>query len=164
MTKPKAPWLKYYGDIPETLEYPQGSMYEAIKFAYDTHLNGNGYTNCAYTFQGKKTYYPEFFKKIDNIAKSFKAIGIEEGDKVTICMPNAPQGIDSFYALNRISAVPAMIHPLSAPGEIKFYVILIYYSFKVLLIILLPLIVYFSYIVTHIPYRINIIFRWLFGS
>lgn len=36
-------------------------------------------------------------------------------------MPNAPQGVDSFYALNRIGAVPAMIHPLSAAGEITFY-------------------------------------------
>ncbi|MBQ9517838.1 MAG: AMP-binding protein [Eubacterium sp.] len=119
---PKAPWFKYFGDMPKTLDYPEGSMYEAIKFAYDTHYNGNCYTNCAYMFQGKKTFYPEFFKKIDAVAKAFKAIGIDEGDKVTICMPNAPQGIDSFYALNRISAVPAMIHPLSAPGEIKFYV------------------------------------------
>ena len=122
MTTPKAPWLKYYGDIPHTLDYPQGSMYEALKYAYDNHLNGNGYKNPAYVFQGKNTSYPEFFKKIDSIAKSFKAIGINEGDKVTICMPNAPQGIDSFYALNRIGAVPAMIHPLSAEGEINFYV------------------------------------------
>ena len=123
MSKPNAPWLKFYGDaIPETIEYPQGSMYEAVKYAYENHLNGNGYTNAAYEFQGKKTSYPEFFRKIDNVARAFKAIGIGEGDTVTICMPNAPQGIDAFYALNRISAVPAMIHPLSAPGEITFYV------------------------------------------
>ena len=120
--RPKAPWLKYFGDIPETLQYPEGSMYEAIKYAADTHLNGNCYKNPAYEFQGKKTFYNEFFKKIDKTAKAFKAIGINEGDKVTICMPNAPQGVDAFYALNRISAVPAMIHPLSAAGEIAFYV------------------------------------------
>ena len=118
---PKAPWFKYFGDMPRTLEYPEGSMYEAVRHAYDTHMHGNG-KNYAYIFQGKKTFYPEFFKKIDTVAKAFNAIGVGEGDKVTICMPNAPQGIDSFYALNRIGAVPAMIHPLSAPGEIKFYV------------------------------------------
>ena len=122
MTKPNAPWLKFYGDMPHTIDYPQGSMYEAIKLAYEEHLYDNAYKNCAYQFQGKKTSYPEFFKKIDRVAKAFRAIGIEEGDKVTICMPNAPQGIDAFYALNRIGAVPAMIHPLSAAGEITFYV------------------------------------------
>ena len=118
--QPKAPWLKYFGDIPETLEYPEGSMYEAIKFAYQTHIHNNAYGNAAYEFQGKKTSYPEFFNKVEKTAKAFSAIGIEEGDRVTICMPNAPQGINAFYALNRIGAVPAMIHPLSAAGEITF--------------------------------------------
>ncbi|MBQ3903628.1 MAG: acyl--CoA ligase, partial [Eubacterium sp.] len=123
MTTPKAPWLKYFGDIPATLEYPQGSMYEAIKNGCENNINNNGgFKNTAYVFQGKKTNFREFFNKIDTTAKAFKAIGIGKGDKVTICMPNAPQGVDAFYALNRISAVPAMIHPLSAEGEIKFYV------------------------------------------
>lgn len=40
---------------------------------------------------------------------------------MTICMPNSPQGVDCFYALNRIGAIPNMIHPLSAPHEIAFY-------------------------------------------
>lgn len=122
MNTPKAPWLKYYGDMPTTIEYPDCSMYEAIRLGYETHINGNGYKNAAYEFQGKKTDYKEFFKKVERIGKAFTAIGIEEGDRVTICMPNAPQGIDSFYALNCIGAIPAMIHPLSAAGEITFYI------------------------------------------
>ena len=48
-------------------------------------------------------------------------MGIEKGDRVTICMPNTPQALDCFYALNRIGAIPNMIHPLSAAKEIAFY-------------------------------------------
>ena len=120
--KPKAPWLKYYDNCPESLDYPEGSMIEAIEFAAETHINENCYKNPAYEFQGKKTFYPDFFNKVERVAKAFTAIGIGDKDKVTICMPNAPQGIDAFYALNKIGAVPAMIHPLSAAGEITFYV------------------------------------------
>lgn len=116
MNTPNAPWLKFYGDIPKTLEYPQISMYEAVVNAGKTHSQVN-----AYEFQGKGTTYAKFIEKIDRTAKAFKALGIKEGETVTICMPNAPQGVDSFYALNRIGAVPAMIHPLSAAGEITFY-------------------------------------------
>ena len=36
-------------------------------------------------------------------------------------MPNSPQALACFYGLNRIGAVPSMIHPLSAPQEIAFY-------------------------------------------
>lgn len=116
MNTPNAPWLKFYGDIPKTLEYPQISMYEAVVNAGKTHSQVN-----AYEFQGKGTTYEKFIEKINRTAKAFKALGIKEGETVTICMPNAPQGVDSFYALNRIGAVPAMIHPLSAAGEITFY-------------------------------------------
>ena len=44
-----------------------------------------------------------------------------EGDKVTICMPNAPQTLCMFYAVNMVGAIANMVHPLSAESEISFY-------------------------------------------
>lgn len=119
MNKPKAPWMKYYKGLPETLDYPQGSMYEAIRDYVTSH---NKLGRNAYEFQGKGTTYNQFLKKLDSVAKAYSAIGIGKGDRVTVCMPNSPQGVDTFYALNRIGAIPAMIHPLSAVGEITFYI------------------------------------------
>ena len=119
MNTPKAPWLKYFGDMPAHLDYPKGSMYEAVKESAVTKKKMN---SVAYEFQGKKTNYKQFLNKIDVLGKAYKNIGIDEGDMVTVCMPNTPQGVDTFYALNRIGAVPAMIHPLSAVGEIAFYI------------------------------------------
>lgn len=118
MSTPKAPWMNT-ATYPEHLNYPQGSMYEAI---VESAKSKNKLNSVAYEFQGKKTTYKTFFNKIDAIAKAYKNIGIEAGDTVTVCMPNTPQGVDTFYALNRISAIPAMIHPLSAVGEIAFYI------------------------------------------
>lgn len=111
-----APWLKYYGDTPHHLDYPRVSIYEQVKAAADRFPK-----NIAYEFMGKKTTYTEFIARIEQTAKAYLAMGIGKGDRVTICMPNCPQALDSFYALNRIGAVPNMIHPLSAAGEIKFY-------------------------------------------
>ena len=106
-----APWLKYYGDTPQHLKYPQKTIYEMVKAAADKYPK-----NYAYEFMGKKTTYAEFMQKIDAAAKAYLALGIQKGDRVTICMPNCPQAVDSFYALNRIGAVSNMIHPLSAAG------------------------------------------------
>lgn len=119
MNTPKAPWLKYFGDMPAHLDYPKGSMYEAVRESAITKKKMN---SVAYEFQGKKTNYKQFLNKIEVLGKAYKNIGIDEGDMVTVCMPNTPQGVDTFYALNRIGAVPAMIHPLSAVGEIAFYI------------------------------------------
>lgn len=111
-----APWLKYYGNTPQHLQYPQKTVYEMVKDAAEKFPK-----NTAYEFMGKKTSFAEFMRHIDDTARAYLALGIQKGDRVTICMPNCPQALNSFYALNRIGAVSNMIHPLSAAGEIKFY-------------------------------------------
>mgnify|MGYP004467916049 FL=1 len=111
-----APWLKYYGNTPASLEYPHKTMYEMVEAAAKRHPN-----HVAYVFMGKKTTYTEFMKRIQAAAQGLYKMGIRKGDKVTICMANTPQALDCFYALNRIGAIPNMIHPLSASQEIAFY-------------------------------------------
>lgn len=114
--KVKAPWLDHIGDIPATLEYPEGSMYDAVKEAADKYPD-----YIAFDFMGKSTTYKTFVEKIETCAKSLKTIGVREGDRVTIAMPNCPQSLFLFYAVNLVGGVCNMIHPLSAEKEIEFY-------------------------------------------
>ena len=111
-----APWTAYYGSTPATLDYPHKTMYQLLFDAAMKYPN-----NTAYVFMGKKTSYATFIKRIEAAAKGLYHMGIRKGDKVTICMANTPQALDCFYALNRIGAIPNMIHPLSAAQEIAFY-------------------------------------------
>ena len=111
-----APWTAYYGNTPASLDYPRKTMYQLVA---DTA--GRYPKNIAYVFMGKETSYGAFMERIDAAAKGLYAMGIQKGDRVTICMANTPQALDCFYALNRIGAIPNMIHPLSAAREIAFY-------------------------------------------
>ena len=111
-----APWTKYYGTTPAHIDYPETTMYGLVERAAKQWPD-----NTAYIFQGKKTDYSAFLRRIDAAAKGLYHMGIRKGDRVTICMANTPQALDCFYALNRIGAIPNMIHPLSAAGEIAFY-------------------------------------------
>lgn len=112
----KAPWYKFYGNEKEHLEYPDFSAYKLIEYTSSKHLN-----NISYNYYGNKKTYHEFLKQIDEVARSLKAIGVKHKDVVSICMPNTPEGIISFYACNKIGAIASMIHPLSAENEIKNY-------------------------------------------
>ena len=111
-----APWCKFYGTTPAHLTYPKKTIYQMIRATCEKFPNLP-----AYEFMGKVTTYREFLQRIDLTARAYYAMGIRKGDRVTICMPNCPQAVDSFYALNRIGAVSNMIHPLSAAKEIAFY-------------------------------------------
>jgi long-chain acyl-CoA synthetase len=112
----KAPWLNNYGNIPHSLEYKDYSLSDAVRYVASEYSK---YT--AYVFMGKKTTYEEFFSDVEICAKALKSLGIKEGDKVTICLPNCPQGVIMFYAVNVIGAIANMVHPLSAEREIAFY-------------------------------------------
>jgi len=113
----EAKWLKFYGETPHTLDYPDISLYDMVK---RTKENYPGYI--AYDFMGKSATYTEFIAQIDACASALMAQGIKKGDAVTICLPNVPQAIIMFYAINKIGAVASMVHPLSAENEILFYV------------------------------------------
>jgi len=111
-----APWRAYYGNTPASLDYPRLTMYQMVAETAKKYPK-----TLAYTFMGKGTTYEEFVQRIDRAAKGLAKLGIRKGNRVTICMPNTPQALDCFYALNRIGAIPNMIHPLSAAQEIAFY-------------------------------------------
>lgn len=117
MSETKTPWLKNYGDVPFHLQYQECSMWEAIEKVVEKYPN---YT--AYVFMGKKTTYKEFAQNVEICARALKAIGIRVGDRITICMPNCPQTVIMFYAVNLVGAVANMVHPLSSEREIEFYI------------------------------------------
>ena len=113
----KMPWKENTGGVPLVLDYFEGSMYEKVTGIAKKYP---GYT--AFDFQGRSTSYGEMLANINRCAKALRAIGIRENDKVTIIMPNCPQAIYMFYALNAVGAIANMVHPLSAEKEIEFYI------------------------------------------
>ena len=91
-------------------------MFEAVEIIAQKYPK-----NVAFDFMGKSTTYKELVEQIETCAKALKTIGIREGDKVTIAMPNCPQAIYLFYAVNLVGGIANMVHPLSAEKEIEFY-------------------------------------------
>ena len=98
------------------LEYFEGSMFDKVAEIAKQYPD-----NIAFDFMGRSTTYRQMVQEIERCAKALKTIGVRENDKVTIAMPNCPQAIYMFYAINLIGAIANMIHPLSAEKEIEFY-------------------------------------------
>ena len=112
----KTPWADHLGGLPLHLDYFEGSMFDAVKKIADQYPD-----NVAFDFMGSPTTYRRLIQQVEQCAKALKTIGVREGDKVTIAMPNCPQAIFMFYAVNLVGGIANMIHPLSAEKEIEFY-------------------------------------------
>ncbi len=113
------PWLKYYDEegLPANLEYPDCSMVDLVLQSAEKWPD-----NMAYSYYGHKVTFKNFVKKIEKAARALKNYGVKEGDRVTICMPNTPEGITMVYAVNMIGAVCNMVHPLSSEKELEYYI------------------------------------------
>lgn len=108
------PWLKYYEDEPDHLNYFQGSIYDYLKITADRYEK-----NIAYKFFGTETTFKTFMKKIDLVARALKELNIVENECITICMPNTPESFALIYAINKIGAISSIVHPLSSTKDIE---------------------------------------------
>ncbi|MBQ9348580.1 MAG: AMP-binding protein [Oscillibacter sp.] len=118
MSKPavRTPWAAHMEGIPLHLDYFDGSMFEAVERAAAERPDG-----IAFDFMGRSTTYRRLVSEVERCARALKTIGVRQGDSVTIAMPNCPQAIFLFYAVNLVGGIANMIHPLSAEKEIEFY-------------------------------------------
>lgn len=112
----KTPWTKFYSKEERKIKVEDISIYEMLRKS-----NLVVSKNKALNYYGKTITYQELFHKINQAANAFKSQGIRQGDVVTICMPNTPEALIAFYAINKIGAIANMIHPLSGEQEIKEY-------------------------------------------
>ncbi len=106
----------YIERLPKEIEYFNGGLYDAV---YEASCKWPH--NPALEYFDTQITYKELIKKINKVAAALKAIGAEKGDKITICMPNTPEGVYMIYAVNEIGAVANMVHPLSSEKEIEDY-------------------------------------------
>jgi long-chain acyl-CoA synthetase len=110
------PWLRFYGDVPETLDYPSLRLDEIVARSAQRFPE-----LVAYHFLGRTATYAQLQEAIERCAAGLAAQGVQRGDRVTIALPTSPQGVVAFYAVSRVGAVSSMIHPLSTPEEIAHY-------------------------------------------
>ena len=111
-----SPWLDSYGEVSPHLDYSEKTMSEAVLERAEMEKDFP-----ALTFMGKATSYTRLAGEIDRVSRSFWALGVRPGTRVLVCLPNVPQAVFCLYGLNRIGAIPTMVHPLSAVAELVFF-------------------------------------------
>ena len=110
------PWLDYYSRSERKIKFTNKSIYHFMKDEV-----GEDKDFIALNYFDNRISYNELFDNIDVCAHALRSFGVKEKDVVTICLPNMPEAIYIFYACNKIGAIADIIHPLSSPEEVKFY-------------------------------------------
>ncbi|UCE13028.1 MAG: long-chain fatty acid--CoA ligase [Candidatus Heimdallarchaeota archaeon] len=96
------PWFKNWPEeIPKHLEYPED--YPVYKFLEETVQSNPD--NIATVFFDKTMKYSELWDRVLRLANSLHKLGVKKGDRVGIYLPNCPQFVIAFFAINRLGAL-----------------------------------------------------------
>ncbi len=109
------PWLKNYpSNMPETIQYPQTPLHELLEMSAEKHP-----THPAIHFMGKTITYQELNETVDHFAAALTKLGVKQGDRVALYLPNIPQFIITFYAASKIGAINTAVSPMYRERELE---------------------------------------------
>jgi long-chain acyl-CoA synthetase len=109
-------WHKSYAPgVPKSLDYERTTISEAL-----TRSAKNFPDHTALNYMGKKITYAELDRLVNSFARALQDLGIQEGDKVGVCLPNIPQAIIANLAIFRTGAVTVQNNPLYTERELAY--------------------------------------------
>ncbi len=110
------PWMKYYKA--EAIKKPlsECSLYDYLWNCNKDYLQEN-----AIDYFGQKITFKEFFSMIDEAAKAFLKLGVQEEEIVSVVTVSTVVSVVCFYALNKIGAVSNYLNVLAEENDLQGY-------------------------------------------
>jgi long-chain acyl-CoA synthetase len=108
------PWYKFWPEyVPKHIDYQEISLGDLLRNSAKRFPDSQ-----AIYFEGFRLTYAELDTLVDQFATGLSKLGIKKGDIVGIDLPNVPQFVIAFYALQRLGATANPIIPLHRFVEI----------------------------------------------
>src|SRR5438876_983860 len=104
----------YDADVPASLDYPAVSLHALLDQSAELYPDST-----ATIFFNAKKSYRSLFKDAKRFAAGLRSLGVKQGDKVAIDLPNCPQFLVAFFGALRIGAVVVPCNPLYTPPELR---------------------------------------------
>ncbi len=110
------PWLRHYEDgVPKTLAIPNQTMPEVFSEAVRTYADST-----AIIYYGRRFDYRTLGAMVERFAAALVHLGVKQGDRVAIILPNVPQYPVVHYAVMQLGAIAVPTNPLYVERELEY--------------------------------------------
>ena len=75
--------------------------------------------NAATIYDGKSLTYEALHSAVNSLGNELRSMGIQKGDKVAIMLPNCPEFVISYFAVQKLGAVAVTVNILSTSYELR---------------------------------------------
>ena len=104
----------YDTDVPASLVYPAVPLHAMLDQAAELYPGST-----ATIFFDAKRSYASLLRDAKRFSAGLRALGVKQGDRVAIDLPNCPQFLIAFFGALRIGAVVVPCNPLYTPPELR---------------------------------------------
>jgi len=114
MTEKRA-WFEWYDQgVPKSIDYPQIALFEILERSADQYPD-----EACTIFQGARITYRKMSALTDQLAAGLQSLGVEQGDRVGVFMPNTPQFVMAYFGVLKMGGVVVATNPMYTGREIK---------------------------------------------
>jgi long-chain acyl-CoA synthetase len=111
----EAPWLKQMdrAGIPRTLHYPNTTLGRVLDQTADRFGDV-----AAMIYNGRSWTYRELLEQVNRAAAGLAGLGVRRGDRVLTTLPNCPESVIGFFAIQKLGAVAVNVGPLMGRDDL----------------------------------------------
>src|SRR5262245_11218858 len=108
------PWTRHYDYwVPAHMNYPRRPLYEILRTTAAEAAD-----KPATMFFGAQLTFGELKSHVDRFAAALVGLGIRQGDRVGIMLPNCPQYAIAIFGILRLGAIVVNINPTYTAREV----------------------------------------------
>ncbi|GAA3024141.1 long-chain-fatty-acid--CoA ligase [Microbacterium dextranolyticum] len=109
------PWLASYADgVPSDIAPVDQTLADMLDDAVIRYPK-----RPALEFFGAVTSYGRLGEEVARAAEGLRRLGVRHGDRVALILPNCPQHVVAFYAVQRLGAIVVEHNPRYTPPELR---------------------------------------------
>jgi long-chain acyl-CoA synthetase len=110
------PWLKRLDEagIPRTLTYPTTTLARVLDQTADRFGDAP-----ALSYHHERWNYRELLARVNRMAGGLASLGVRRGDRVLLTLPNCPEYVVSFFAIQKLGAMVVNAGPLIGADDLK---------------------------------------------
>jgi long-chain acyl-CoA synthetase len=109
------PWLQYYDvGVPETIAIPDVTLPDLLAETARQYP-----TRPALAFFNQEITYKELDEAVNSFAAGLQVLGLQEGDRVSVYIPNSPQFVIAYYGTLRAGGIVVPTNIQYVPRELK---------------------------------------------
>ncbi|WIG57286.1 MAG: Long-chain-fatty-acid--CoA ligase [Ktedonobacterales bacterium] len=114
-TSMERPWLAHYSSgVPASIDVPNHDL----TWLLDEACRRYG-ANVAIEYFGRRITYLQLASLVDRFAHALLRLGLQRGDRVSLCLPNVPQFPIAFYGILKAGGVVVPTNPLYTQPEME---------------------------------------------